>query len=323
MMKKIVVIIGGGPAGMSCALWLKHLGFHPIIIEKSKQLGGLQTINPFHNRWYLGVPGQTGKELAQQFRRHVEIEFLTTLLDSKLKRITRKKTKDNFSIFTEEQEITAQAIAIATGQRFKSYESIESIAGSNQLLLSQNVCFNPGAIPRTHGQVVAVVGGGDNGLGTAVMLADTAKHVHLFVRSQIRGFGMNQKMVLDYIEAGKITLHKPATIHQFDLREEKIYVTFKEGDNRSEEIQVDYICFRMGFAPNIEEIVELLDVGGVVSLELNSAGYIATDRFLRTSIANVYAAGDLVSFWDPCVATAVGQDTIAARSVEEDLRSNV
>jgi hypothetical protein len=39
-MKNVVVIIGGEPAGMSCALWLKHLGLYPIIIEKSKQLDG-------------------------------------------------------------------------------------------------------------------------------------------------------------------------------------------------------------------------------------------------------------------------------------------
>jgi len=318
IMKKIIGIIGGGPAGMSCALWLKYLGFYPIIIEKSKDIGGLQNINPFHNKWYLGVSGKTGKELAQEFRRHIEVELIPTLYGSQLKRIIRG---DNFRLFMGGHEIIAQAIVIATGQRFKGYETIESIAGSNQLLSSQRVCFNPGAIPITHSQVVAVVGGGDNGLGTATMLADTAKHIHLFVRSQLRGFGMNQKRVFEYVEAGKITLHKPATLDQFDRRGEKIYLTFKEGNNPEQGLLLDYICFRMGFAPNIEEIVQLLDVGRVGTLELNSGGYIATDQFMRTSIPNVYAAGDVANPRDPCVATAVGHGAIAARSVEEDLRS--
>lgn len=302
---------------MSCALWLKNLGFYPIIIEKSKQLGGLQNINPFHNRWYLGVSGKTGQELAQQFRQQIELELLPTIFDSQLKRIIRE---DHFRLFMGEHEITAQAIVIATGQRFKGCETIESIAGSNQLLSSQRVCFNPGGIPITHGQVVAVVGGGDNGLGTATMLADSAKHIHLFVRSEMGGFGMNQKRVLEYVEAGKITLHKPATLHQFELRGDKIYLTFKEGNNPEQGVLLDYVCFRLGFAPNTEEIVQLLDAGEVGTLELNSGGYIATDPFLHTSIANVYAVGDVTNPRDPCVATAVGHGAIAARSVEEDLR---
>ncbi|MEC4812236.1 MAG: NAD(P)/FAD-dependent oxidoreductase [Scytonema sp. PMC 1069.18] len=315
-MNKVIGIIGGGPAGMSSAIWLKHLGFSPIIIEKSKQLGGLQTISLFHNKWYLGVPGRTGIELAQQFSRHIELEMIPTLFNSKLKRIT---PGENFQIFTSEHEITVKSIIIATGQRFKGYETIESVTGS-QDLLSPNICFNPGAIPIVHGQVVAVVGGGDNGLGIARMLADTAKHIHLFVRSEFRGFNLNQKSIFEQIETGKISLHKPAVIQRLEMREKKINITFKEGNNPKEELLVNYVCFRMGFQPNIEEIIQLFNEGGVGALELTQAGYIATDKFLRTSVPNVYAAGDVTNFRDPCVATAVAHGAIVARSVEEDLR---
>ncbi len=63
-MTKVIAVIGGGPAGMSCALWLKHLDFSPIIIEQGPQLGGLQNISPFQNKWYLGVPGYTNVSSA-------------------------------------------------------------------------------------------------------------------------------------------------------------------------------------------------------------------------------------------------------------------
>lgn len=56
------------------------------------------------------------------------------------------------------------------------------------------------------------------------------------------------------------------------------------------------------------------------SLELNQGGHIATDRFLRTSVSGIYAAGDVANPRDPCVATAVAQGAIAARSLEEDLQ---
>lgn len=255
---------------MSCAIWLKNFGLYPIIIEKSKQLGGLQNINPFHNRWYLGVPGKTGKELAQECCRHIEIELIPRHLASKLKRIMRQE--NNFKICTEEHEITAQSIVIATGLRFKRDETLESMAARHQL--SKRVCFNPGVIPINYGQVVAVV-------GAALMLADTAKHVHLFVRSQLRGFKLNQKSIFEYIEAGKITLHKPATIHKFERLGEKISITFKEGNNSEQVLLLDYLYFRMGFTPNTEEIVQLFDEGGVGDMELNSAGYIVTVRFMQ------------------------------------------
>ncbi|CAF4352675.1 unnamed protein product [Rotaria sp. Silwood2] len=54
-----VTIIGGGPAGSSCALWLKMLGFKPCIIEKRHQLGGLQNDSPYLNEWIAAVSGLT------------------------------------------------------------------------------------------------------------------------------------------------------------------------------------------------------------------------------------------------------------------------
>jgi len=114
-------------------------------------------------------------------------------------------------------------------------------------------------------------------------------------------------------------LHQPATLHQFEPRGEKISITFKEGNNSEQELLLDHMYFRIGFTPNTEEIVQLFDEGGVGHVELNSTGYIATDQFMRTSIPNVYAAGEVASYRDSCVATTTALGAIAARSVEEDL----
>ncbi|WP_254564976.1 NAD(P)/FAD-dependent oxidoreductase [Oscillatoria sp. HE19RPO] len=316
-MKRAIAIIGGGAAGMSCALWLKHLGFYPILIDKRDRLGGSQNINPFHNTWYLGMYGKTGKEMAGDFCRHIEVESIPTLLGDRVQTITRN---GDFKLRTGKHEITVQGIVIATGQRFKREEAIAEIPGSDRLTLSKSVYFNPGIIPITHGQVVAIVGGGDNGLSLATMLADTAKQVHLFVRSEIRAFGSYQQQVFEYIKAGKITLHKPANIHRFELCGDRIDMAFQAGNNSEQELRVDSLCFRLGFTPNAEEIVQLFEKGGVGCLELNPQGYIKTDEFLRTSIPKVYAAGDVTNPRDPCVATAVAAGAIAARSLDEDLQ---
>lgn len=321
-MNGMISVMGGGPAGMSCALWLKNLGFVPVIIEKSEHLGGLQRESNYQNTWYLGLLGKTGYEVAQKFHEHIETQNIPILLGSQLRRIVREG--DNFKLITQNHEITANGLVIATGQRMKGYEAIQSIEGSYELFSLKNVCFHPGAtpslVPVVDSKIVGVVGGGDNGLGTALRLADTAKHVHLFVRSNLQGFATNQKAICEKIETGKITLHKQVIIHRFEVREQKIYIIFSDEKNQNTELFFDHLCFRLGFTPNTEDIVRLFEQGGVGSLELTSKGHIATDQFLRTSIFQVYAAGDVVNCRDACVATAVAHGAIAARSLDEDLR---
>jgi thioredoxin reductase len=79
----------------------------------------------------------------------------------------------------------------------------------------------------------------------------------------------------------------------------------------------------MGYTPNVEDIIRLFEEGGVGSIKLTQAGYIATDQYLRTSISHIYAAGDVANTIVPSVATAVAQGAIAARSLEEDLLCGV
>lgn len=321
-MNEVIGIVGGGPAGMSCALWLKNLGFLPTILEQNQQLGGLQKLSPFTNKWYLGLPGQTGIEIGDRLSQHIKDENIPTIPGVKLKSII--KEGENFKIIAEENEITVRCIVIATGQRLRGYESIQSIEGSRELLSSERVCFNPGNTPllgtRVRGRVVAVVGGGDNGLGTVICLENIAKQFHLFVRKDMRGFAINKKKILELIAADSVTLHKQSRFRRFEVRGEKIYIAFQDENNPEAEILCDYLCFRIGFTPNVEAIVQLFDAGGVGSVKLSPGGYIATDGFGRTSIPNVYAAGDVANPRDPCVATAVAQGTIAARSLEEDLQ---
>lgn len=58
------VVIGGGPAGSSCALWLKGLGYEPLLIEARERLGGLQAESPYRNAWIVALPEATGFGVA-------------------------------------------------------------------------------------------------------------------------------------------------------------------------------------------------------------------------------------------------------------------
>jgi thioredoxin reductase (NADPH) len=168
--------------------------------------------------------------------------------------------------------------------------------------------------------VVAVAGGGDNAMSTSVMLGATAAHVHLLSRGPLHGFQVNRDAVRRMDLAGRLTCHQPAEIQRLERHDNRIQYTFQTTGGRLQTGLADHVCFRLGFAPNTKEVRELLAAGGVGALALTPGGHITTDRFLRTSIPRVYAAGDVTNVRDACVATAVAQGAVAARSVEEDLQ---
>lgn len=317
-----VCVIGGGPAGLSCALWLKNLGLSPLILERSGRLGGLQNTNENPNNWYIGIPGKIGKELIKEFVAHVERENLDVLLNATLDTIQRKD--EYFQIEVNGNAIPVGAIVICTGQRVRQYETIQTIPGSEILKDSTQVFFNPSIIATQvaafAGRQVAVVGGGDNALLSAAYIANTAQRVHLIVRSALCGFGLYQQAVMERIQSGQIILHRPAQIKRFVHRGDQIGITFQKSDGNLETLGLDAICFQLGYSPNTQEIGQLFQDGGIGTLVCTAIGHIQTDQFCRTSLPRVYAAGDVSNQRDPCVATAVGQGAITARSVEEDLR---
>src|SRR5260221_8849076 len=85
----IVPIIGGGPAGMSCALWLRNYGMHPVIIEKEGALGGMARLSPYPNEWLLGQRGKSGRENAAEFAGHIHDLTIETWLGGAPQRLRR------------------------------------------------------------------------------------------------------------------------------------------------------------------------------------------------------------------------------------------
>src|SRR6516162_9729631 len=92
----IVPIIGGGPAGMSCALWLKNYGLSPIIIERENALGGMARLSPYPNDGLLGRPGETAEQNAEGFARHIAQAAIATWLGARIGQLHR----DNDGGFT-------------------------------------------------------------------------------------------------------------------------------------------------------------------------------------------------------------------------------
>src|SRR5882757_880119 len=87
----VVPIIGGGPAGMSCALWLRNYGLRPVIIERDAGLGGMARRSPYPNDWLLGRPGATARQNADDFARHIKRAAVERWLGARVEHLRRER----------------------------------------------------------------------------------------------------------------------------------------------------------------------------------------------------------------------------------------
>jgi thioredoxin reductase len=106
-------IIGGGPAGCQCALWLKMMGMHPVIIESSDHLGGLQSLSPYQNQWIAGLMGVSGRELAQRIQSHLQAKDVPVLFNAEV--TSCEQSAEGFTLIASGTPISARFVVIAAG----------------------------------------------------------------------------------------------------------------------------------------------------------------------------------------------------------------
>lgn len=114
-------IIGGGPAGCECALWLKLLGFHPVIIESSNHLGGLQSLNAYQNQWIVGMQNITGQQLAKSIQSHVLSKEIPVMFNKTVS--TCQDSPNGFILKVGDEELKVKFIVLATGSKKTSEAS--------------------------------------------------------------------------------------------------------------------------------------------------------------------------------------------------------
>ena len=316
----IIGIIGGGVAGMSCALWLKHLGFAPVIIEQHTKLGGqLLDLNRI-NRWVLGALDKTSVELALCYAEHVNVEAIPISYDAHLIAVSAKPT--GYEVVIENADRTTltfsvRALVIATGVKVLSHEIFGGIPGSQALFNAGFISFSPiGHIEKLaalNGKTVAVIGGGDNAHFTAKDVALAGAHTYLLMRSHSKARPAIRTEVKDLIAQGQITERTGTQITAFKEHQDRIEIVLMRVDGVTERIVVDMIFARTGFAAN----TEFLDAFDVFSGINKTAGYLVTDAAKRTSIPWVYAIGDVANPKHQSVVGAIADGAIAAQDLSE------
>jgi thioredoxin reductase (NADPH) len=302
--RKDVIIIGGGPAGMSAALWCADLGLKPLLIEQNATPGGqlLWTHNAIKN--YLGAEAANGAELALKFSAQVEHASIELVSGGEV----TSADLGSKAVICDGQEWLADAVVIATGVRRKKLGVPgEAEFDGRGILVS-------GARDRENvrGKRVVIIGGGDAALENALTLSETATKVYVVHRR--RSFGARDEFISRALRLSNVEFVLESVINGIGGDETVRYVTVENSSGITSIIKCDAVLIRIGVEPNTG-----LFAG---QIELNENGYVVVDEEFRTTAAGVWAIGDVIMRPSMTLARAVGNGAEAAKSIFEQLRKS-
>jgi thioredoxin reductase (NADPH) len=287
-------VVGAGPAGVSAAINVGNRGRSCVLLAGQAPFGRVNGPHEIAN--YAGFPATTGDDLVAAFRRHLDA-FRVPVLTDKVTKLVRDgdgSDDDGFVLFGSHEVYRARTVVLATGVYLDA-----SIEGEEELV-GQGVSYCVTCDGRLFaGRRVAFVSAGPPGEEEASELADAfgadVTYVPLYEGDYRLPEGMR-------VLAGA----KPARFARTDAG---VQVTFEAAGAQDGELVVDGVfLYREAVAPRT-----LLD-----GLQADGP-HLVVDRFMRTSVAGVFAAGDCTG--GPYqVAKAVGQGQVAALSAVHLLR---
>ncbi len=283
------VIIGGGPSGSQCGLWLKMLGYNPVILEKSGSLGGLQNQNPYENHWIVCVPGQTGGRIAEAISENIirhGVAHITSVENLKTEKDGSKQFVVSCDTPFGSYLLSSPKIVIASGVGHKAGGFVPSpavVIGSGFVI--QNYDFSD--------KKVAILGGGDTAAENYFFIKDkAAKEVKIFARTLRARPQLTDKIPPEDIITGA-----------FEANQQIMQVNNEK---------FDVFCVMFGWQAAIPLPDKLCPT-------LTSNGFIDTDNNCRTSDVNIFAIGECTQRTHPCVTTAMADGVIAAKAIQQDL----
>lgn len=312
-----VAIVGAGPAGLSAALWLKQLGYAPFVLEAAEAPGGILRFNFLANEWVLGQHGLTGTEMSARFVAHAEAAGIPIACTSSVQRLV--PVPNGWRLFLHDGTPRhAAAVIVATGLRYRGPEALATVAGIGQLSASE-LAYGPFAfrdLDLCQGKTVLIVGGGDNAFENAKMVAELGGCAIILCRSRPRAQRQLHEAVERFADRIRMVMH--ATLRAVRREAGKLVANWQTVSDTTEVAMVDRLHVLIGYAPNSEWLVAALG-DTATALARDEAGYLITDRWGRTPLLRLYAAGDLVERDFPNVVSALASGARAAKAVDIDL----
>jgi thioredoxin reductase (NADPH) len=302
-----VIILGGGPAGYTAALYAARANLEPLVIEGFQWGGQLQNTTDVEN--YPGYPeGIMGPEMMNQFRAQAE-KFGTRFITDDADRVELSDGGVQ-KVFIGDEEHSSRALILAMGAEPRRLGIPGELELAGRGVSTCGVC--DGAFFK--GEEVIVVGGGDSAMEDSIFISKYADRLTSVHR---RGEYRASKIMLDRArEQGNIDFKTPFEPEEFiagdDGKLRAVRLRNTETD-QTEEVEVGGAFVAIGHIPR-SELVQ-------AQVETDEEGYVLTeDKSTRTKLAGVFAIGDLVDRTYRQAVTAAGTGCMGALDAEWYLR---
>ena len=294
-----LIIIGGGPAGLTAGLYAARSRLNVILLEQVVPGGQVLITDWIEN--YPGFPeGISGPDLVQKMTeqvKHFDLQIQTAMVAG------IDVSGDIKKVYIKDRVITAYAIIIASGASPRKLGAPGEDAFFGRGVSTCGTCDGPFFKDRR----VAAVGGGDTAVQESVYLTKFAEKVYLIHRrDQLRAQTILQERVLNHPKIEMVWDSVVASIDGSTGVEAVTVRNVKSGE--TSRLAVDGCFVWIGITPNTPFI------NGAV--EVDEGGFIVVDSTMQTSVPGVFAAGDVRNTSLRQIVTAVGDAAIAAFSAE-------
>ena len=299
-----VVVIGGGPAGLTAAIYLARAKYRVVVVEKEKFGGQITITHEVVN--YPGVERTSGAELTETMRKQAEsfgAEFMLAGVES------LGMSGDVKIVRTDRGELKCFGVLLATGAhpRMVGFTGEEEFRGRGVAYCA--TCDGEFFT----GKEVFVVGGGFAAAEEAVFLTKYASHVTILIRrddfscaKSAADAARNHEKITVLTNTEVVDVTGDSTLRAIRYRNK---LTGEVTERRAPEGDNIGVFVFAGYAPATDLIRDLADV--------TPDGYVVTDRSMKTSVDGLYAAGDVCVKALRQVVTAVGDGALAATELEK------
>ncbi|MDO9086549.1 MAG: FAD-dependent oxidoreductase [Anaerolineaceae bacterium] len=303
-----VIIIGGGPTGLTAAIYLAREGIETLVIERGAlggQAGMTQSMENFPG-FDQGIPGS---EFADRLGRQARRFGVEILQAADVTQIEREESGYLCVTTRNKKNYGSKAVLVASGAHYRrlGVPGEDSLVGS-----SVHFCATcDGAF--YFGKDLLVVGGGNSGFEEGLFLTKFAKRVDIVeFMPEVRASKILQDKIASLPNMNVTVNHEVFELKINDRKRLKSVIVKDRGTGEIKEWVYDGIFIFIGLDPNSEILKNKVD--------MDPHGFIITDKTLQTKIKGVYAAGDVRSGSTKQAAAAAGEGATAALMIRDYLK---
>lgn len=295
-----VIVLGGGPAGYTAAMYATRAGLDTLVIEKFSAGGQMTQTRSIDN--YPGFcEGIDGFTLGENMKAGAERFGAVTIQSEVISADLKSEPK---VIFTDNDRLLARSVIVATGAEHRHL----GIEGEEQLI-GRGVCYCAacdGMLFR--GKTVAVVGGGNSAAADALLLSKVCKKVYVIHRrDSMRAEKVYHEPLLG-AENVEFIWNSEVTSLQSGMKLNGVeYKNLLSGE--ISRLEIDGLFISIGRDPVSSIFVDQLD--------LDERGYVIADETTKTSVEGVFAAGDIRTKPFRQIVTAAADGAVAAHFADE------